>query len=119
MSNTYLEEGEHKREELVEEIDHGVLLKGSRGGQVSTAEGEFQFNAEEGYLIENGEIQKHIKDVSLTGNTLNVLKNIEKLSETKSFYPGRCGKGGQMVPVADGAPYTKISNALVGGESDF
>jgi TldD protein len=28
---------------------------------------------------------------------------------------GRCGKGGQLVPVTDGSPHLMISEAMVGG----
>lgn len=116
MSNTYLKEGEQTKQELIEDINRGIYLKGSRGGQVSTAEGNFQFNAEEGYIIKNGEIKEQIKDVSLSGNTLNILKNIEALSRKKEFSPGHCGKGGQLIPVSEGAPHTKLKQVLIGGK---
>ena len=56
MSNTYLQPGDNSLEELLEDIPDGIYLKGSRGGQVDTGKGIFQFNAAEGYLIEKGEI---------------------------------------------------------------
>ncbi|OKY77575.1 MAG: Zn-dependent protease component of TldD/TldE system [Candidatus Methanohalarchaeum thermophilum] len=119
MTNTYLEEGNWSLEEMIEEIQEGILLTGSRGGQVSTGEGTFQFNAEDGYLIKDGEKKDQVKDVSLSGKTLEVLKNIKGLGKEKEFSPGRCGKGGQLVPVSDGAPYTYVEDLLVGGGSDF
>jgi len=45
MSNTYIANGEWKVEEILEELGDGVYLAGSRGGQVSTGEGVFQFNS--------------------------------------------------------------------------
>ena len=56
MSNTYLKPGEMSLEELIEDIPDGIYLKGSRGGQVDTGKGIFQFNAAEGFKIENGEL---------------------------------------------------------------
>ena len=55
MSNTYIANGDWKLEEILEELGSGVYLAGSRGGQVSTGEGVFQFNAKSGYLVEDGE----------------------------------------------------------------
>ena len=55
MSNTYIANGDWKLEEILEEMGDGVYLAGSRGGQVSTGEGVFQFNAKRGYLVEKGE----------------------------------------------------------------
>ncbi|MFP4654430.1 MAG: TldD/PmbA family protein [Methanohalobium sp.] len=115
MSNTYIDNGESKFEEMVEEISNGVYLVGSRGGQVNPGEGIFQFNAEKGYLIENGEITSLLKDVSLSGNTLEILNNVRMVGNDLEMNSGRCGKKGQLTPVSDGSPHILVSNALVGG----
>lgn len=100
---------------MLEEMKSGVYLMGSRGGQVNTGEGIFQFNAEKGYLIENGEMTTLLKNVSLSGKTLEILKNVEMVGNDLKMHSGRCGKSGQLVPVADGSPHIMISKALVGG----
>ena len=115
MSNTYLQPGDMEVDELFEDIEHGMYLKGSRGGQVDTGKGIFQFNAAEGYLIENGEITTPLRDVSLSGNILETLKNIDAIGNNFKLSVGFCGKDGQTVPVGDGGPHTRILNALVGG----
>ena len=113
MSNTFIGEGDLSFEELLEEAKNGVYLVGSRGGETNPATGYFQFNAQFGYIIRNGELAEMIRDVSLSGNTLEILKDI-KLGKGLEFDPGFCGKSGQLVPVADGSPPALI-NALVGG----
>lgn len=115
MSNTYLQPGDNTFEELLEDIPNGMYLKGSRGGQVDTGKGIFQFNAAEGYLIENGEITTSLRDVSLSGNILETLKNIDAIGNDFKLSVGFCGKDGQTAPVGDGGPHTRILNALVGG----
>lgn len=115
MSNTYLQPGDNTFEELIEDIPDGIYLKGSRGGQVDTGKGIFQFNAAEGYLIENGEITTPLRDVSLSGNILETLKNIDAIGNDFKLSVGFCGKDGQTAPVGDGGPHTRILNALVGG----
>ena len=115
MSNTYLQPGDMNVEELFEDIDNGIYLKGSRGGQVDTGKGIFQFNAAEGYLIENGQITTPLRDVSLSGNILETLKNIDAIGNDFKLSVGFCGKDGQTAPVGDGGPHTRILNALVGG----
>ena len=115
MSNTLIHGGTHADlDELVEDLDYGVYACGSRGGQVDTGRGSFQFAAQEAWLIENGEITKPLKDVSVSGLTLQILKNVDGLTrESKLAAPGFCGKG-QTVPVGDGGPIMRISEALVG-----
>lgn len=115
MSNTYLQPGDNSFEELFEDIEDGIYLKGSRGGQVDTGKGIFQFNAAEGYLIKNGEISTPLRDVSLSGNILETLKNIDAIGNDFKLSVGFCGKDGQTAPVGDGGPHTRILNALVGG----
>lgn len=115
MSNTYIANGESSFEELVEDISSGIYLKGSRGGQVDTFGGMFQFNATEGFLIENGKITKPLKDVSLAGSTMETLNSIDAVAnDIASGGPGFCGKG-QTVPVSNGGPHIRIKNAIVGG----
>lgn len=115
MSNTYLQPGDNTFEELLEDIPNGIYLKGSRGGQVDTGKGIFQFNAAEGYIIENGELKTPLRDVSLSGNILETLKNIDAIGNDFKLSVGFCGKDGQTAPVGDGGPHTRILNALVGG----
>ena len=117
MSNTYLKPGEMSFEELIEDIPDGIYLKGSRGGQVDTGKGIFQFNAAEGFKIENGEITTPLRDVSLSGNILETLKNVDAIGNDFELSVGFCGKDGQTAPVGDGGPHTRILNALVGGSS--
>lgn len=115
MSNTYLQPGDLTFDELIEDIDDGIYLKGSRGGQVDTGKGIFQFNAAEAYKIDNGELTTTLRDVSLSGNILETLKNVDGVGKDFKLSVGYCGKGGQTAPVGDGGPHTKILNALVGG----
>ena len=115
MSNTFIEEGDATNEEIFSECKRGIFLKGSRGGQVDPGRGVFQFNAEYGYLIENGELGTMVRDVSLSGDILTTLHGIGLCGRFRSMSPGYCGKGGQSVPVSDGAPYVLLSDAVVGG----
>ncbi len=115
MSNTYIANGDWKLDEIFEDLGDGVYLMGSRGGQVNTAEGVFQFNAKRGYLVENGEKTKLLRDVSLSGKIMEILKEVKAVGSDLKFNSGRCGKGGQLVPVSDGSPHLLIGKATVGG----
>lgn len=117
MSNTLVSAGDVPEDEVFAGIKNGVYCKGSRGGQVDTARGTFLFNAQEAYKIENGEITTPLRDVSLTGDILSTLLNIDALGNVaKMGDPGYCGKG-QWVPVCDGGPVVRIQKCLVGGSS--
>jgi TldD protein len=115
MSNTMIMGGTHNNiDDLMEDISYGIYACGSRGGQVDTGKGSFQFAAQEAWLIENGELTTPLKDVSVSGMTLEILQNVNGLTrDAKLAAPGFCGKG-QTVPVGDGGPIMRISEALVG-----
>jgi TldD protein len=115
MSNTFIETGDATEREIFEECRTGIFLKGSRGGQVDPGRGIFQFNAEYGYITRDGECTKMGKDVSLSGEILTTLHGIALCGNKRTMNPGYCGKGGQTVPVSDGAPYILLCDAVVGG----
>jgi TldD protein len=115
MSNTFIENGDSTRDEIFAECKNGIFLAGSRGGQVDPGRGVFQFNAEYGYLVENGECTKMVRDVSLSGEILTTLHQIVLCGNDRKMSPGYCGKGGQSVPVSDGAPHVLLVDAVVGG----
>ncbi|HJJ55429.1 MAG TPA: TldD/PmbA family protein [Methanocorpusculum sp.] len=114
MSNTYIQEGDSTYDEILSECKSGILLIGSRGGQVDTGRGAFQFNAKYGYKIENGETTSMIRDVSLSDDILSVLHNVSLCGNIRKMSGGLCGKG-QVVPVSDGSPYIYLTKAVVGG----
>lgn len=115
MSNTFIETGDATDDEIFSECKTGIFLAGSRGGQVDPGRGVFQFNAEYGYLIENGEKTRMVRDVSLSGEILTTLHGILLCGKKRVMHSGYCGKGGQSVPVSDGAPLVFLRDAVVGG----
>ncbi|HEX7628393.1 MAG TPA: TldD/PmbA family protein [Candidatus Methanoperedens sp.] len=115
MSNTFIAPDGMKFDEMLSELKDGIYLKGSRGGQVNPGEGVFQFNAERGFIVKNGELTTSLRDVSLSGNTLEILNNVSAVGNDLELNSGRCGKAGQLVPVSDGAPHVLVKRAMVGG----
>ncbi len=115
MSNTFIDSGEWKFDEMLSELKDGIYLRGSRGGQVNPGEGVFQFNAERGFIVKNGEITTPLRDVSLSGHTLEILNNVAAVGNDLEMNSGRCGKAGQLVPVSDGSPHILVKRAVVGG----
>ncbi len=115
MSNTCMEKGESEVDELFEGIKHGVYARGMNGGCVDTTTGYFVFGAEDGFLIENGKKTRFLRDVLLSGNILESLKNIDMIANDFSGSPGFCGKMGQAIPVSDGGPHVRIKSLMVGG----
>ena len=117
MRTTYIDKGKDKFEDFVRDIKKGIYAKGSFGGQTN---GElFTFVSEEAYRIENGHITNLLKNVSLSGNVFETLKNIVGIADDFEIRDsgGGCGKAGQWpLPVSHGAPHIYIKKAVVGGK---
>ena len=121
MSNTYVENGDHSLEELIEEVRDGILLSNSYGGYVNPSTGEFFFSSQDGWLIENGELTSPIQNSGMSGKTLDVLNNTIAVGNDLEFsFQGTCGKpsptGQQLIPVTGGGPHLAVAKISVGGQ---
>jgi TldD protein len=115
MTNTFIDRGGWKVEELFRDVKKGVYAQGSVYGYVDTAKGEFVFKCSKLYMIEGGEFKQLCRDASLSGFTLDVLMNVEAVADDLSFKPGFCGKEGQYVRVTTGAPHVRVKDVVIGG----
>ncbi len=115
MSNTYFEPGDFDLEEMISSIKEGVMLNHSYFGMEDPIGGGLQCMSKKGYLIENGEKTQLLRGIALTGHVLEVLQNIEAISNNPlEIHGGTCGKGhADLVPVSDGGSYLKIKDVLI------
>ncbi|MCD6301849.1 MAG: TldD/PmbA family protein [Staphylothermus sp.] len=119
QTNTYMEPGDWKVEELFRDTRKGIYIKGkgALGGQVDPAMGTFTFTAGPSYLIENGEPTKLVRGVMLSGFILETLKNVDAVANDLIVHTnvfGGCGKGGQIVRVGDGGPHIRVKEITIG-----
>ena len=118
MANTYIARGEHAPEEILRSVKKGFYVQSLSGGQVEDS-GKFTFSVSLGYLIEGGKLTAPVKQATLIGTNIDILKRIEMAGSDLEFglQTGTCSKEGQDVPVADGCPTLKISRMTVGGRT--
>jgi len=118
MTNTYIDNGDVKFEDMIKDIELGVYAIDMIGGQ--TAMEMFTFSAAYGYMIRDGKVAELVRDVTLTGNVFETLMNIDMIGDDLKWSPngpGGCGKGGQYpLRVGTGGPHIRIQNCVVGGE---
>ena len=114
MTNTYIETGETRFEDLIADIDEGVYARNWFGGTTSME--MFTFSAGEAYMIRDGKVAELLRPVKLTGNLFTTLMNIDALGNDMDFNQGGgCGKAGQMpLPVSNGSPHIRIRDVVVG-----
>ena len=118
MTNTFIEPGKWKKEDLFKDVDDGIYACEGIGGQTQME--MFTFTASYGYRIRHGQIAELVRDVMVTGNVFETLSNIDAISDdfVMSKNSGGCGKGGQSpLPVSDGGPHIRVRDAVVAGDN--
>ncbi len=116
MTNTWIEPQDNSPEELISDIKFGIWAGNWLGGQTN---GEmFTFASGEAKMIRHGELAEPIKDVNLTGNVFQTLKDIDGIGNDMYWdESGGCGKSGQSgLSVGVGGPSIRIKNVVVPGE---
>jgi len=116
MTNTYVDKGESRFDDMIADVKLGLYAVDMVGGQTSVE--MFTFSAAYGYMIRNGAVAELVRDVVLTGNVFETLHNIDMLGDEVEWPSagGGCGKGAQSpLPVGFGGPYVRIRNVVVGG----
>jgi TldD protein len=107
-------------DELIEDIDKGVYVrgKGSTGGEVEVGMGTFTFGVGPSKMIKRGELADTVRGVVISGLVLETLKTIDAVGKdhlirTSAF--GGCGKSGQRASVGFGGPHVRVRKMTVGG----
>lgn len=103
MRNTAILPGTSRLDEMIASIDDGYYLMKSSNGQADSTS-EFMFGIIQGYEIKNGKLGNAIKDVTISGVAIDVLKSVTMVSEDMIWKNnGFCGKK-QLIPAALGGP---------------
>jgi len=118
MSNLYIAPGKDDPREILKGLKAGILVTHMGGGQVNTATGEFVFEVDEGYWVEDGSVRHMVRDANLLGIGPEILKSIDRVGWDMGWGIGTCGKDGQGVPVSDGQPTIRIPKILIGGRHE-
>jgi PmbA protein len=101
--NIIVQNGSTKKEKIIAGIKEGFYVTGLRGFGTDIPTGNFSVGAS-GFWIKNGEIAFPVDGVTLGGNTLSILKNIELVADDLEM------RGGLN------SPSFKISELAVGGK---
>ncbi|MEK7384137.1 MAG: TldD/PmbA family protein, partial [Elusimicrobiota bacterium] len=115
MSNLYIAPGQDDPAEIVGGLKRGLLVTRMGSGQVNTATGEFVFEVDEGWWVEDGVVRHLVRDANLLGLGPDALMSIDRVGWDVGWGIGTCCKEGQNVPVSDGQPTIRMPKLVVGG----
>jgi TldD protein len=114
MGTIFIQPGQTPFDTLMSELNDGLYLIGTLGGQTS---GEnFTFGAEYGYEIKNGRQEDMIRDINISGNLYHTLQHIEGIGDDLELSQlGGCGKGQTNIRSCHGGPHILVRDVVIGG----
>jgi predicted Zn-dependent protease len=121
MANLNVEPGVSTVDELIGGIENGVLMETNVSWSIDDSRNKFQFGAELGRVIENGEITHIVRNPNYRGISATFWRNLSGVADDFTVMAvGNCGKGepNQVIRVGHASPHCRFSNVEVfGGES--
>ena len=117
MTNTFIDNGPDKNEDIIASMEYGLYAKAMGGGSVNPLTGEFNFSVKEGYLVRNGKICEPVRGASLIGTGAQILQDIDMVGQNLATGQGVCGSSSGSVPTDVGQPLICVRKITVGGRS--
>lgn len=75
-SNLQIQPGEMTYEEMIEDMEEGLIVdQVIGGGQSNLLGGEFSMNVELGFMVKKGKIEGRVRNTMVAGNVYDLLKN--------------------------------------------
>lgn len=120
MANLNIEPGDQPLEQLIGQIEHGILMSTNRSWSIDDARNKFQFGCEWGQLIENGELKGVVKNPNYRGISAQFWRNLSAVGDRSTFQvlgTPNCGKGepNQVIRVGHASPACVFSKIDVFG----
>lgn len=66
-----LEPGKRNMEQMIADVDNGILVTGFNGGNSNSSTGDFSYGIE-GFLIEKGKLTTPVSEMNVTGNMITL-----------------------------------------------
>lgn len=111
MTNTYMEKGEDKLEDVIAGVKEGIYV---RFVDYGTGMSTFTMAPSLCYMIRDGKIAEPVRVKVITGSVFKTLFDIDAVCDDFELINNfTCGKGGQSVPVAAGGPSIRVKSLSV------
>jgi predicted Zn-dependent protease len=120
MANINLEGGNLSLDEMIGQVERGIMMFSNRSWSIDDYRRKFQFGCEYAKLIENGKVTKTLKNPNYRGVTVpfwNSLSGLTHQDTVETYGSPYCGKGepSQTIRVGHSSPYALFKNIEVFG----
>lgn len=115
MSTTFVEPGDHRVEELFEDVKYGVYMKSFTEWNIDDVRFNQKYTGREAYLIENGEIKGPVRRPIIELTTKTFWSSVDAVADDLDFVGATCGKSDpeQGVDVWTGGPHMRLRDVYM------
>ncbi len=121
MANINLEPGASSLDDLISQVEHGMLMGTNRSWSIDDYRNKFQFGCERGQLISKGKLGQVVRNPNYRGVTVDFWNRLAGVGREQATYgTAFCGKGepSQVIRVGHASPPCLFRDVEVfGGQS--
>lgn len=120
MTNINIDAGtDGTLDDIVRNTEKGIILDGDKSWSIGSNREQFHFATDIGWLVEDGQVSKVVKNATYKGETLkfyNALSAVGDASTWEVHYVDNCGKGqpNQIMQLGHGVPICRFDNVRIG-----
>ena len=120
MANINLEGGSHTLDQMISEVENGVIMYANRSWSIDDYRRKFQFGCEIAKQVKNGKVVGTLKNPNYRGITVPFWKSLKALTSNntvETYGSPYCGKGepSQVIRVGHSSPYALFNNIEIFG----
>ena len=120
MSNLNVEPGESTLQQLVDSVEHGVLMQTNLSWSIDDSRNKFQFGCEYGRVIRHGQLAEVVRNPNYRGISATFWRSLAMVGDASTLEvmgTPFCGKGepSQVIRVGHAAPACKFTDVAVFG----
>lgn len=120
MTNINIDPGEDgSLEDIVKDTPRGIILDGDRSWSIGSNREQFHFATEIGWLVEDGQITRVVRNPTYKGDTLKFWNSLSAVGDESTWevvFVDNCGKGqpNQVMQLGHGIPVCRFDNVRIG-----
>jgi TldD protein len=120
MTNINIDPGEDgSLDDIVKNTERGIILDGTKSWSIGSNREQFHFATDIGWLVEDGKVQKVVKNSTYKGDTLKFYNSLSAVGDKSTWeveYVDNCGKGqpNQIMQLGHGVPVCRFDNVRIG-----
>jgi TldD protein len=120
MTNINIDPGQDgKLDDIVRNTENGIILDNERSWSIGSNREQFHFGAEIGWMVENGQVSRVVKNATYKGDTIKFWNSLSAVGDESTWqlvFVANCGKGqpNQIMQLGHGIPVCRFDGVRIG-----